>query len=273
MERNRQIAGIFRQHPDFIVALTTDHLETLNWLRENNLLARSHVCCRLPCVIAMDNQRLDGEEFRCQNRNCRRRFRIRIGSIWDAFRRIPLIVLVRIVFLYFGQNISAKRASRLLNVHGEIINKRTVQKVYKEARARIRAYMNAQVFSGVLRGTIEIDEALFTHRAGPERRGARQIWAIGMVERGSGLAFAFVVPNRNHATINALIRRYILPGSLIIHDGWQGYSRIPNLWRHVVLDHENNITTSQVEGLWGQLRAIIRNINSGGVVKGNVDAF
>ena len=55
MERNRQIAGIFRQHPDFIVALTTDHLETLNWLRENNLLARSHVCCRLPCVIAMDN--------------------------------------------------------------------------------------------------------------------------------------------------------------------------------------------------------------------------
>ena len=131
--------------------------------------------------------------------------------------------------------------------------------------------MDDVVFSGVLRGTIEVDEALFTHRSGPGRRGARQVWAIGMVERNSGLAFAFVVQNRNHVTINQLIRRYTLPGSMIIHDGWQGYARIPNPWRHSQLDHENGITTSQVEGLWGQLRSIIRNMYSGGVVEGNVE--
>jgi len=37
----------------------------------------------------------------------------------------------------------------------------------------------------------------------------------------------FLVDNRNHATINQLIRRYVLPGSLIIDDGWQGKTRIP----------------------------------------------
>jgi len=44
------------------------------------------------------------------------------------------------------------------------------------------------------RGTIEIDEVLFTHRASPGRRGTRQIWAIGLVEIRPGMAFCFCGP-------------------------------------------------------------------------------
>jgi len=180
--------------------------------------------------------------------------------------------MVRLVFYYFVNQVPAKRAARLLNRAGFITSGRTVQRVYKTVRNKIKTYMDDVVFSGVLRGTIEIDEALFTHPSVPGRRGQRQVWAIGMVERNSGIGYAFIVDNRNHATINQLIRRYVLPGSLIIHDGWQGYTRIPLPWRHVELDHENGITTSQIEGLWGQLRAIIRNMYFGGVVEGNVEA-
>jgi len=86
MQRNLQIVDLFRQHPDFILTLTTDHLQTLNWLREGNLLERTVFCCGLECHIVRDNRRLDGEEFRCQNPNCRRRFNIRRHSIWRRFR-------------------------------------------------------------------------------------------------------------------------------------------------------------------------------------------
>ena len=91
-----------------------------------------------------------------------------------------------------------------------------------------------------------------------------------MMERRSGIAYVFVVPNRTHVVINNLIRRYTLRGSLIIHNGWQSSTRIPAPWRHIDVNHDETTTTSQVEGIWGQLRARIRNIYSEGIVEGNI---
>jgi len=130
--------------------------------------------------------------------------------------------------------------------------------------------MERQVFTETFRGIVEMDEALFTHRAGPGRRGHRQIWAIGLVQRQSGSAFITVVRNRDHQTINNIIRNQTLPGSVIVHDGWQGYVRIPRPWRHINVNSNHQHTTSQVEGLWGQLRAIIRSMYHGGIIEGNV---
>jgi len=180
-------------------------------------------------------------------------------------------VLVRVVFHDFVHQISAARSARRLVRAGITISARTIRRIFNDVRRLILRHMQHQVFTGLLRGAIEVDEALFTHRAGPGPRGARQIWAVGLVERRSGTAFVFVVPNRTHVVINNLIRRYTLRGSLIIHDGWQGYSRIPPPWRCINVSQDESTTTSQVEGLWGQLRARIRNMYSGGVVEGNIE--
>jgi len=271
MERNNQIAQILRQDMNPILVVTQDHFQTLQWLRNNNILRPTYYCCRIQCHIVEDNTRLDGQEFRCVNRACRRRYSIRIHTLWNNFRRIPLVLLVRLIFYYFVGEFSAARAARLLNDAGLQITARSVRRLYSDVRRMVLNHIQRTFFSGLLRGTIEIDEALFTHRPGPGRRGLRQIWAIGLVERASGLAFVFVVPDRTSATINGLIRRYTLRGSLIIHDGWHGYSRIPQPWRHINVNNNENYTTSQVEGLWGQLRARIRNMYSAGVVEGNIE--
>ena len=271
MERNLQAVHVLRQDINVILRVTQDHYQTLQWLRENHLLRSSFTCCQLQCNIIKDKTRLDGEEFRCVNRLCRRKFSIRFGTLWENFRRIPLVVLVRLAFYYYIEGISASRASRFLNNAGFRITARSVRRIYSDIRRIILNYVQRHVFTGLLRGTIEVDEALFTHRSGPGRRGLRQVWAIGLVERRSGLAYVFVVPDRTSATINGLIRRYTLRGSLIVHDGWHGYTRIPQPWRHINVNDNENYNTSQVEGLWGQLRAKIRNIYSAGVVEGNVE--
>jgi len=273
MERNLQAVNAFRDNPEAILALTQSHEQTVAWLRENNIIRGSFHCCGNECVIVQDRTRLDGEEFRCVFRSCRTRLSIREGTFLASFRRIPIVVLTRIVFFYFVQGTSANRVTRRLVRDGIQISRRTTARIYDTIREEIVTYMRRVVYSRVLIGNIEMDEALFTHRAGFGRRGNRQVWVVGMVERTSGHSLVFVVENRNSATINDLIRHNIAIGSRIITDGWRGYHRIPRAYRHINVLTNPGFTTSQVEGFWGQLRARIRAIYSSGVIEGNVNKF
>jgi len=83
MERNLQAQDFLRQNPDFIAALTQDHFRTLRWLREQRLIPADFTspCCGMGCRLVVDRERLDGEEFRCPMKTCRRRFCIRTDTI------------------------------------------------------------------------------------------------------------------------------------------------------------------------------------------------
>ena len=53
--------------------------------------------------------------------------------------------------------------------------------------------------------TVEIDKSMFGHKRKYNRgRISRGSWVFGMVERGSGRALAFRVPNRTRETLNPL---------------------------------------------------------------------
>jgi len=235
-----------------------------------NLLVERHWCCGIECSIVRCNQRLDGQ-FRCTY--CRRKYSIRSGSFFDSFRRVPLVILTRLVFYYFAQGIGARRATRNIVRLGIRISRWTTFRIYEAVCESIQAYMEREIYSDVLGNIVEMDEALFIHRAGPGWRGLRQIWAAGLVERRTGNALVFIFPNRNHATINRIIRQNVMEGSTIVTDGWQSHSRIPRQYMHINVNNNPRYTTSQVESLWGQLRSYVRNMYSGGVVEGNVNAI
>jgi len=118
----------------------------------------------MECALLQDQSRLDGEEFRCVSPLCRRRFSIRTGTVWNNFRRIPL-VLVRLVLYYYTEEISASRAARILNRAGLQLTGRSVRRVYGDIRRMMLYSLQRTVLTGLLRGVIEIDEALFTHRS------------------------------------------------------------------------------------------------------------
>jgi transposase-like protein len=109
---------------------------------------------------------------------------------------------------------------------------------------------------------VEIDETKYFHRKYHRGQWRDGHWVFGGVERESGKCFLVTVPNRNAATLQALILKHILPGSHIMSDGWAAYAGIPALgggiYEHSVVVHQHNfvdpmdcdVHTQSVENMW-----------------------
>ena len=73
-------------------------------------------------------------------------------------------------FYYNVEEVSAARTAQRLAQAGYEITARSVRRVYGDIRRLILRFMQSTVYRGLLRGSIEIAEALFIYRGGPERR-------------------------------------------------------------------------------------------------------
>lgn len=49
-------------------------------------------------------------------------------------------------------------------------------------------------------------------------------WLFGAVERDMGRAALFKVPDRTRVTLEGLISRWVLPGTIIVSDKWAAYN-------------------------------------------------
>ena len=111
---------------------------------------------------------------------------------------------------------------------------------------------------------IDIDETFFVKHK--YRRLLRQVWIFGGIEWVSKKKF--IIPlheegqDRSVNTLIPLIKEYILPGSIIISDGWAAYSSLSEEgYTHKVVNHSETfvdtedrvIHTQTIERLWRDL--------------------
>lgn len=68
---------------------------------------------------------------------------------------------------------------------------------------------------------VEIDETKLGKRKYHRGHRVEGQWVFGGVERDSGKSFMLPVPDRTRQTLEALIKEYIRPGSIIISDCWK----------------------------------------------------
>lgn len=78
------------------------------------------------------------------------------------------------------------------------------------------------------------------------------------------------VPDRRADTLDALILQYVLPGTLIVSDGWRAYRNLANIgngiYTHSVINHSENfvdpvetdIHTQSIEGFWMHAKRELR---------------
>jgi hypothetical protein len=52
---------------------------------------------------------------------------------------------------------------------------------------------------------------------------------VGLVERGSGKCWLEIVHSRDASTLEGIILRHVLPGSVIVTDAWLGYVNVATL--------------------------------------------
>lgn len=115
---------------------------------------------------------------------------------------------------------------------------------------------------------VEIDESKFGKRKYHRGHRVEGVWVVGGVERTpERRLFAVAVMDRRAPTLEALIRRYVHPGSIIITDCWKGY-RTAALNRmgmeHFTVNHsrgfvnpETGADTNTIEGTWCGMKQVI----------------
>ena len=111
-------------------------------------------------------------------------------------------------------------------------------------------------------------------------------WVFGAVERTpERKCFFAVVPNRNAATLSALIATHINVGSILYSDCWRGYSTVQlnqlgfpihNTVNHSLhyVDPVTGAHTNSIEGTWNGLKVTIRPTNRRrGYLRGHLAKF
>ena len=114
---------------------------------------------------------------------------------------------------------------------------------------------------------VEIDETFFVKRKHERGRPLSSVWVFGGIERVTKKKF--IVPlieenqDRSAASLIPLIKKYILPGTIIVSDGWKAYSSVGSEgYTHWVVNHAEHfvdpqnkeIHTQTIERFWRDIK-------------------
>ncbi|XP_045467379.1 uncharacterized protein LOC123675881 isoform X2 [Harmonia axyridis] len=259
--------------------------------RENVLLKNIFTGCAtaLQGIIWCARRRLLGNSSSCGNCNipmsCTKRAKLIVdGYVWSC-KKCPKLVTIRKNSFFEKSKLSLEQI--LILIHGwaeelpqdyiarlaRIEGNHTILYWFNLCREVCEKYfiMNSITVGGLNEdGTSKIVECKFFHRKYHCGRWIDDNWVFGGIERGTKKCFLVEVPNKTEATYSALIERYILPGSIIVSDGWRSYGSIHNigggLYEHQVNIHEENIVdpndncihTQNVRNMWMRAKKKLR---------------
>lgn len=247
----------------------------LTFLVNRGLLAAKRICSCGNQMVLRDNKSDNGYHWECPVNQCRKRRSIRAGTFFED-SKIPLSHWLYIIFLWSIDK-SNKKVSLLTG-----LSLRTVI----TALQRLRDICSLKILHGNLklggRGkTIEIDESMFGHKRKYNRgRVGQGTWVFGMVERGTGRALAFRVPNRTRETlVTGLVQKFVEPGTTIISDKFSPYFNLNSIgYIHLMVNHSENFVdpytgahSNTIEGVWSQIKRKLKAMN--GTVKSKLPCY
>eukprot|EP01022_Parablepharisma_sp_SALTPOND_P027844 TRINITY_DN6813_c0_g1_i3.p1 TRINITY_DN6813_c0_g1~~TRINITY_DN6813_c0_g1_i3.p1 ORF type:complete len:202 (-),score=21.76 TRINITY_DN6813_c0_g1_i3:48-653(-) len=144
--------------------VTRNHDSTLEWLRNHHLLPGTPNCCGNDMKLYVRETKIDIYYWYCLT--CKKSFNIRGKSFLANYRRIPLMVLTRIIFHYFANGMNANKAMEMLKSEANYdLGYTTIKKIYMDVRLKILTYYDVLWSSGKMgnQNAVEIDESLFSH--------------------------------------------------------------------------------------------------------------
>ena len=261
-------------HHELLTLIQSCHA-ILTFLVNRGLLAARRRCSCGNRMVLRDNNPDDGYHWECPVNKCRKRRSIRAGSFFED-SKIPLSQWLYIIFLWSIDE-SNKKVSLLTG-----LSLRTAV----TALQRLRDICSLKILHGNVRlggrgKTVEIDESMFGHKRKYNRgRIGRGTWVFGMVERGTGKALTFRVPNRTRETlVTGLVQQFVEPGTTIISDKFSPYFNLNGLgYIHVMVNHSENFVdpftgahSNTIEGVWSQIKRKLKAMN--GTLKSKLPSY
>ncbi len=216
-----------------------------------------------PFVEGYGAWKCKGGKYRCKK--TRKYFTVKTGSVFEK-TKIPL----RDWFVAMWHLTHYKKGISSIALAGELgVTQKTAWFMAHKIR-RLFEMESEEVLED--QGIYELDEACFgglqanrhIDKKIPNAQGghgADKTWVFGMIQR-NGLLKAFPMPARDGEFAQAIIRRTIAPGSVIITDAWKGYSGLNDEYHHYIVKDGNKISqkynpevhTNHIEGAWGSFK-------------------
>lgn len=127
-------------------------------------------------------------------------------------------------------------------------------------------------------GEIEVDESYFGGtRKGKRGRGAAgKIPVFGLLKRG-GKVYAKVIPDTRSTTLMGIIRKQIVPDSVVYSDNYKSYNVLDvSSFKHYRINHSKRFAVGRrhingIENFWNQAKRHMRKFN--GISKGHFPLF
>lgn len=227
--------------------------------------------------------------FKCRNRNCRKQFSVKAGSI---FEDSPLGLDKWLTAAWMIGNckngISSYEIARGLGV---------TQKTAWFMLHRIRHVMETGSFEKTATmgavgsmgsgesgdgkshsGVVEVDETFVgglaknMHKAERARKikgtgGAGKAVVLGILERSEqrhrSRVKTTIIPDRTATTLQAAIKDVVVPGSEVMTDAHAGYRGLSEAYRHQIVDHAvqfvtGRVSTNGLENFWSLTKRALR---------------
>ncbi len=237
--------------------ITADEDAALLYLRQKLAIRRQVPSCPV-CNRDMSSiiVQAAGKYWRCPTHKGRKKS-FRDGSFWSK-SKIPFTHALEIVF-----NWSHKMP---VYVSAELtgISEHSIVQWYQHLRDITSQWRLANPYTiGGVGVVVQIDETLMAKRKNHQGRVVEQRWVFGGYCPDTKVGFLEMVPDRTANTLEALIRQYIEPGSIIHSDQWPAYNNLtvmPGIqppYQHLTVNHTRNFVcpvtgacTNHVEVYW-----------------------
>ncbi|KLT71956.1 transposase, partial [Neisseria arctica] len=163
---------------------------------------------------------------------------------------------------FFVLEVTARSAANLLD-----INPNSAALFYRKIRQVIAYHLELQA-DEIFDGSIELDESYFGgQRKGKRGRGAAGKVAVFGILKRQGKVYTVVVKNTKQDTLLPVIKRKIMPDSIVYTDYYKSYDvlDVSEFTHHRInhselfVDRQNHI--NGIENFWNQAKRVLRKYN------------
>lgn len=172
---------------------------------------------------------------------CKKQFTVTVGTIFeDSHIQLRKWLVAWYLLCSSKKGISSLQIQRMLGLGS-----------YRTAlfmMHRIRYAISHPSFTGMLKGTVEVDETYIGGRIhGKRGKLNNKTCVVSLVERG-GNARSFVLDRITGANLKGAIIQHVQDGSVVCTDDYFGYRPMPKIFKHKAVKHSAHEYASKEGG-------------------------
>lgn len=239
--------------------------ELISYFQEKGVLKKNSQCTN--CSIGMNLQQftdsVDGYIFRCPQ--CKKKISLRSGTFLEK-SKVSLAEFSAILFFHH-LDVLQKDIAEILGLSTNTIT--DYSNIIREQCSNVLISEDEKLGGEGVR--VQVDESVISGSKRSRNKKARPVqekWVVGAYDTEKKVGMMRRVQDRSGERLTECIKEWCLPGSIIVTDGWRGYSGVKEMgFEHEVVVHEDHfvdpetgVHTNAVESWWQRCKRRFKRI-------------